>query len=88
VASLGLNKGITDRRDKFVFHSLRHSFASWLVQAGQPLYTVARLLGHSTTAMTERYSHLCPDNFRNAVNCLEAASTFHPADSRVVQFPG
>ena len=66
VAELGFNKGITDARQKLVFHSLRHTFASWLVQRGTPIYEVAKLLGHSTVRMTERYSHLAPDTVRQA----------------------
>lgn len=71
VSELGLNVGIDDRRQKIVFHSLRHTFASWLVQKGTPLYTVAKLMGHSTLAMTERYAHLAPDNLKAAVAALE-----------------
>lgn len=77
VISLGLNKGITDPRDKIVFHSLRHSFASWLAIQGTPLLTIKELLGHKTLAMTERYSHLAPDCKREAVNQLEAAFNKH-----------
>ncbi len=50
------------------FHSLRHTFASWLVQDGVPLYEVQRLLGHSTITVTEIYSHLQPCQLHNAVN--------------------
>ncbi len=32
--------------DKLNVHSLRHTFASWLVQEGVSLYKVQRLLGH------------------------------------------
>ena len=67
VKKLGFNNGVEDPRDKVVFHTLRHTFASWLVMNGTPLYTVKELLGHKTLAMTERYSHLAPDSKRKAV---------------------
>jgi len=70
VKSLGLNNGITDRRQKVVFHSLRHTFASRLVQKRVSLYEVKELLGHSDIAMTQRYSHLANDTLRQAVNRL------------------
>jgi integrase len=70
VEKLGFNKSVTDPKLKVVFHTLRHTFASWLVMAGTPLYTVGKLLGHSSSAMTERYSHLAPDHLREAVNSL------------------
>jgi integrase len=71
VADLGFNMGLTDPRQKVVFHSLRHTYASWLVQAGEAIYTVQQLMGHSTLAMTERYSHLAPDHLRQAAERLE-----------------
>jgi integrase len=71
VEAMGLNRGISDPRDKVVFHSLRHTFASWLVQRGVPLYTVASLLGHSSMVMTQRYAHLSPDVRRAAVENID-----------------
>jgi integrase len=71
VDELGFNEGITNSRQKLVFHSLRHTYASWLVQAGEPIFTVQQLMGHSTLAMTERYSHLAPDHLRLAADRLE-----------------
>lgn len=41
-------------------HTLRHTFASHLAMAGVSLWEIAKLLGHSTTHVTELYSHLCP----------------------------
>ncbi len=46
--------------EEFHFHDLRHSAASYLVQAGVSLVQVAALLGHRDLKMTRRYSHLEP----------------------------
>lgn len=73
VEKLGLNAGVNDPRQRVVFHTLRHTFASWLVQKGVPLHTVAELMGHRSIAMTQRYAHLSPESLRNAVNLLQGA---------------
>jgi integrase len=52
------------------WHTLRHTFASHLVMPGTPLKTVAELLGHQSTRMTEVYSHLAPDHLRESVEGL------------------
>jgi len=49
------------------WHDLRHTCASWLVQAGVPLHTVAEILGHTSTAVTRRYAHLAPEHLRDAI---------------------
>jgi site-specific recombinase XerD len=54
--------------DKLHFHSLRHTFASWLVQDGVSLYEVQKLLGHSSSAVTQVYSHLQPEGLHSTVN--------------------
>ncbi len=54
--------------DKLHFHSLRHTFASWLVQDGVSIYEVQKLLGHSSVKVTEVYSHLAASELHNAVN--------------------
>lgn len=64
------NEGVTDARYKVVFHTLRHTFGSWLAQRGVPLYTIAELMGHSTLEMTKRYSKLSPDTKRDALSLL------------------
>lgn len=84
VRALGLNDGVEDSRQKVVFHSLRHTFASWLVEQGVDLYTVKELMGHGNLAMTERYSHLAPDKLHRAVKTLEAGMEKAARNKKVV----
>lgn len=49
-------------------YDLRHTYASWLVQGGVPIYTVKGLLGHRDIASTERYAHLDYSNYLNALS--------------------
>ncbi|SPA50636.1 tyrosine-type recombinase/integrase [Cupriavidus taiwanensis] len=42
-------------------HTFRDTYASRLAQAGISLAEIANILGHSSTQMTEKYAHLCPD---------------------------
>lgn len=72
VEALKLNEGVKDRRQKVCFHTLRHTFASWLALQGETIQTISELLGHKTLQMTMRYSHLTPDHRKAAVNRLEA----------------
>lgn len=55
---------------KLNFHSLRHTFASWLVQRGVSIYEVSKLLGHSDLKVTQIYAHLRQENLETAVNKL------------------
>ena len=72
VDKLGFNDGITDARQKVVFHTLRHTYASWLVMNGVDLYTTQKLMGHKNNQMTQRYAHLAPGYLEKAVNSLKS----------------
>ncbi|WP_263835316.1 tyrosine-type recombinase/integrase [Salinibacter sp.] len=51
---------LADRED-LKFHSCRHTTGAWLTMQGVPLRVISEILGHSSTQVTEMYSHLSPD---------------------------
>jgi integrase len=53
------------------FHTLRHTYASELAQAGRPLIEIRDLLGHTEIKTTMIYSHLAPENLRDAVSVFD-----------------
>ena len=67
---LKLNDGIEDPRQRVVFHTLRHTVASWLALDGTDIYMIMKLMRHKTISMTMRYAHLIPDAKRRAVEDL------------------
>lgn len=46
----------------FRWHDLRHTAASYLAMAGTSTLQISKILGHRTTAMVSRYSHLSPES--------------------------
>lgn len=82
IDKLELNNG-KDRKDKVVFHTLRHTFASWLAINGTPIFTIKELLGHKSLAMTERYSHLLPGVKQEAVK--ELGRMFKEENRSIIQ---
>jgi integrase len=68
-------KQVTDRAgivgENAVIHTIRHTCASRLVQAGTPIQVVQQWLGHKSLTMTLRYAHLAPHNIVAAAAALE-----------------
>lgn len=52
-------------------HVLRHSGASWLVEAGVPDEEVARMLGDTVEMVRRVYGHFSPDYLRRAAGALK-----------------
>ncbi len=80
IKELGFNENITQNQNRLVFHSLRHTFASWLTQKGVGTTIIQDLLGHETLQMTLRYSHLSPEQSHKAVSLLP--TNLSPAQSQ------
>lgn len=58
--------------DKMRVHDLRHTYASLMLAAGQPLIYIQRQLGHHSIQITaDCYSHLIPRDDRGAVDALD-----------------
>ena len=61
-----------DRRKRVWFHTLRHTFASWLAQSGKvTLYELRDLLRHSSITQTERYAHLIPNSVQKKAAMID-----------------
>jgi integrase len=62
-------------------HDLRHSFASLLISAGEPLPIIGRLLGHTQSQTTMRYAHLADDPLRRATGRIGGLVCVSPSIS-------
>lgn len=58
-------------REKFGWHTLRHTYATWLVQQAASLHHVGMLLGHSSEKVTRVYIHLRPEYLQSTVAKLD-----------------
>jgi integrase len=57
--------------DGLTLHTGRHTYASWLTQAGVPPNVVAELLGDTVEVVINTYIHLAPKDHRKAVAEIE-----------------
>ncbi len=74
----------------FRWHDLRHTWASWHVQAGTPLPVLQQLGGWSSFAMVQRYAHLGRDHtaaYADAVSRYNGGTTFGSKRADETQVP-
>jgi integrase len=71
---------------KFSFHSLRHTYASQLIQAGTPLTVISDQLGHvSTNTVSRTYGHMAPQIREAEVRQRFTPITGTPISSTIVR---
>jgi integrase/recombinase XerD len=68
-------KIIADIKKKIGPHTLRHSFATHLLENGADLITIQNMLGHENIVTTERYLHV------NRKHLVESISKYHPRNN-------
>lgn len=61
-------------------HDLRHTFASLLVMNGTDIYTISKMLGHSSIEMSKRYAHLMPSHHSQQAKKLDSIVAISPDD--------
>ncbi len=61
--------------EDFRFHDLRHTWASWHVQAGTPLHALQELGGWESAEMVRRYAHLGGDHLQDYASNISIEGT-------------
>jgi integrase len=57
--------------EDFRWHDLRHTWASWLTQAGVPLNALQEMGAWKSTEMVRRYAHLAPEQFKQYAQVVD-----------------
>ena len=65
--------------EDFRWHDLRHTWASWHVQAGTPIYELQELGGWESADMVRRYAHLAPEHLAKAAARIVSIGTIMAA---------
>lgn len=79
LAGAGLNS------KNYTVHTIRHSFATHLVDQGTDLHTVKELLGHSTLQTTMGYMHLTTTRRQGIINPYDALPQGKQTDNNSIK---
>nr|WP_248885760.1 site-specific integrase [Acidithiobacillus sp. S30A2] len=63
--------------EDFTWHGLRHTWASWHVQAGTPLMVLQQMGGWASLDMVQRYAHLSADHVAQYADNVSVLGTVH-----------
>ncbi|HLC31418.1 MAG TPA: site-specific tyrosine recombinase/integron integrase [Candidatus Nanoarchaeia archaeon] len=69
ISSTGKRAGI---QKKVTPHTLRHSFATHLLEQGTDIRVIQTLLGHSSLSTTQVYTHVSADQLKKVANPLDS----------------
>jgi integrase len=79
--------GGRETADGITYHTLRHTFASWLMVRDINPLRIAKLLGNSLEMVLTTYGHLQPADNRAAIASLSGAVTFPVLPAPNAQVP-
>jgi len=78
------------------FHDTRHTFASQFMMHGGNVFTLQKLLGHTSVNMTMKYAHFADDYLKDAINIINFSGreksgfspNLAPTENNVLQVAG